>query len=91
MHGSDIGSLVIYSSTKTQQMNEIQRIDGEQGNVWKQLDVDLNVNLNDKEYLRIIVEGVVGGSFQGMNMISRSKNMIIDIIYFLQVISLLMM
>ncbi|CAF4949449.1 unnamed protein product, partial [Rotaria magnacalcarata] len=65
MYGEDIGSLVIYTSTKTNPMTEVYRIQGEQGNQWNILNVDIGVTLQTNENLRIIIEGVVGVSFQG--------------------------
>ena len=65
MHGEDIGALVIYTSTKSNPKTEVNRITGEQGNLWKQLTTDLAVNLQNRESVRIIVEGVAGKSFQG--------------------------
>jgi len=60
MYGEDVGSLVIYTSTKSNPMTEVNRITGEQGNQWKKLNTDIGVTLQDKESLRIIIEGVVG-------------------------------
>ncbi|CAF1593620.1 unnamed protein product, partial [Adineta ricciae] len=65
MHGEDIGALVIYTSTKSNPKTEVNRITGEQGNLWKQLTTDLAVNLQNRESVRIIVEGIAGNSFQG--------------------------
>jgi hypothetical protein len=68
MYGSDIGSLVIYTSTQANPRTEVQRISGNQGNVWKPLTVDIAVTLQAKESVRIIVEGVVGVSHEGKEM-----------------------
>ncbi len=65
MYGPDIASLVIYTSTKTKPMTEVNRITGEQGNQWIKLNTDIGVNLQNKEWLQIIIEGIVGASFQG--------------------------
>ncbi|CAF0718676.1 unnamed protein product [Adineta steineri] len=46
-------------------MTQINKIDGEQGDQWKQLHTDLAVPLQNNEWVRIIVEGVVGPGFQG--------------------------
>ena len=66
MYGEDIGSLVIYMNTKTNSMSVIKRIDGEQGNQWKKLSTDIGIPLQEKEWIRIIIEGVVGSGFQGI-------------------------
>lgn len=66
MYGEDIGSLAIYTTTKTNQMTEIYRISGAQGNEWKILNVDVGVTLQDKEWMRIVIEGVVGQSYEGI-------------------------
>ena len=65
MYGFEIGSLVIYTSTQAQPRTEVQRISGNQGNVWKPLAVDIAVALQTKESVRIIVEGVVGVGYEG--------------------------
>ncbi|CAF4185562.1 unnamed protein product, partial [Rotaria sp. Silwood2] len=65
MYGVDIGSLVIYTSIKSKPMTEVYRINGEQGNEWKKLNVDIGVTLQNQEWVRIIVEGVVGRNYQG--------------------------
>lgn len=65
MYGWDIGSLVIYTSTKANPMTEVNRVDGEQGNQWYHLQTDINVSLQTKQYLRIIVKGVAGPDVQG--------------------------
>ena len=65
MHGPSIGSLIIYTSTKTNPMTEVKRIDGEQGDQWYHLQTDINVSLQTKQYLRIIVKGVAGDGIQG--------------------------
>ncbi|UJR31098.1 hypothetical protein I4U23_018606, partial [Adineta vaga] len=65
MHGEDIGSLVIYTSTKANPKTEVNRINGEQGNLWKKLNTDIAVTLQNREWVRIIVEGIAGPSFQG--------------------------
>ena len=68
MHGENIGSLVIYMSTKTHLMKEINRIYGEQGNQWKKLNTDIGIALQEKEWIQIIIEGVVGSGFQGIKI-----------------------
>lgn len=65
MHGEDIGSLIIYSNTKSNPRTEINRIEGEQGDQWIKLNTDIAVTLQENEWVRIIVEGVVGSDFQG--------------------------
>ena len=64
MYGSHIGSLIIYTQ-KSNVRTEVQRLTGEQGNFWLQLAVDIDVALQAKESLRIIVEGTVGDSYEG--------------------------
>jgi hypothetical protein len=66
MYGPDIGSLIIYTKVAGNPMVEVQRLVGEQGNVWKQLSVDIAVTLQGRETVRLIVEGVVGRSYQGL-------------------------
>jgi hypothetical protein len=69
MYGEDIGALVIYTSTKSNPLlTEVNRITGEQGNQWMKLNTDIGVTLQDTEWVRIVVEGVVGDSFQGTKM-----------------------
>lgn len=65
MHGPDIGSLIVYTVKPDQTRTELQRITGEQGDLWKRWDLDINVSLGSREYLRIIIEATVGVSFQG--------------------------
>ena len=65
MYGDDIGSLVIYTSTKANPKTEVQRLSGNKGNMWLKLNVDIATSLQTKEWLRIIVEGVVGKSYDG--------------------------
>ena len=65
MFGDDIGSLVIYTSTQANPMTEVNRVTGEQGDIWKKLSVDIAVNLQAKEWVRVIVEGVVGTGYLG--------------------------
>ena len=65
MHGEDIGSLVVYTSTKSNPMTEVNRITGEQGDQWMKFNTDIGVALQDNEWVRIIIEGVVGTGFQG--------------------------
>jgi hypothetical protein len=65
MYGEDTGSLVIYTNTKANTMTEVYKISGEQGDQWKKLSVDIAITLQDKEWIQIVVEGVIGSSFQG--------------------------
>ncbi|CAF0847412.1 unnamed protein product, partial [Rotaria sordida] len=65
MYGPDIGSLIIYTSIKSKPMTEVYRINGEQGNQWNKLNVDIGATLQNQEWVRIIVEGVVGQGYQG--------------------------
>ena len=69
MYGFDIGSLVIYTSTPANPRTEVQRISGNQGDIWKSLTVDLAVVLQATESVRIIVEGVVGESHEGTRIL----------------------
>lgn len=65
MYGVDIGSLVIYTSTKVNPMTEVNRISGEQGNQWIKLDTDIGAITRNDQWLRIIIEAVVGAGVQG--------------------------
>jgi len=69
MYGIDISSLVIYTSTKSNPMTEVARRSGEQGNQWMRLDTDIGadigITLQNNEWLRIIIEAIVGAGFQG--------------------------
>ncbi len=67
MFGPDIGSLVIYTSTKSNSMTEVNRISGEQGNQWFKLNTDIGVAPQNQEWVRIIIEGVIGAGFLGKN------------------------
>ncbi len=84
MYGEDIGSLVIYTSTKSNPMTEVNRITGEQGNQWKKLNTDIGVTLQDKESLRIIIEGVVGPSILGRKKTLFVLSIISLMLYFLR-------
>ena len=70
MYGPDIGSLVIYTSTKANPMTEVYRITGDQGNQWIKLNADIGVTLQNKEWVRIIVEAVVGNGYLGKRTFS---------------------
>ncbi len=65
MYGPDIGSLIIYTSTKANPMIEVNRLTGEKGNQWIKLSTDIGVTLQNKEWVRIIVEATVGNGFLG--------------------------
>ncbi len=65
MYGVNIGSLVIYTNTKSNPMTEVNRITGEKGDQWMKLNTDIGVTLQNKDWVRIIVEGVIGQGFQG--------------------------
>jgi hypothetical protein len=65
MHGEDIGSLVLYTSTKSNPMTEVNKITGEQGDQWMKLNTDIGITLQNNEWVRIIIEGVIGNGFQG--------------------------
>jgi hypothetical protein len=65
MFGPNIGSLIIYTSTKANPMVEVNRLTGEKGNQWLKLDTDIGVPLQSKEWVRIIVEATVGDGFLG--------------------------
>ena len=69
MYGPDIGSLIIYTQTKTGPMTKVNEMIGEQGNQWIKLNTDVAVTFQSTDYLRIIVEAVVGKEFLG-----RKKN-----------------
>lgn len=65
MFGPDIGSLIIYTQTKTGPMVKVNEIIGEQGNQWMKLSTDIAITLQSTDYLRIVVEAVVGKEFLG--------------------------
>jgi hypothetical protein len=65
MYGSNIGSLAVYTSTKSNPMIEVNRITGEQGDRWIILDTNIDVTLQSKEWVRIIIEASVGSGAQG--------------------------
>lgn len=69
MFGPETGSLVIYTDTKANPMRKVNEIIGEQGNQWIQLNTDIAVTLQNKEYLRIVIEAVVGNG-----SLSRTKH-----------------
>ena len=50
---------------KTNPITEVNRVSGEKGNQWFQLNTDIGVQLQNKEWVRIIVEAVVGAGFSG--------------------------
>lgn len=67
MFGPDTGSLVIYTDTKANPKTKVNEIIGEKGNQWIQLNTDIAVTLQSKEYLRILIEAVVGNGSLSKN------------------------
>jgi hypothetical protein len=65
MYGTDVRSLVLYTSTKTNPMTEVNRLSGEKGNQWFKLDTDIGAIPTNQEWMRIIIEGVVGEGATG--------------------------
>ena len=56
MYGEDIGSLVIYTSTKSNPMTEVNRITGEQGNQWIKLNTDIGITYKIKNGYELLLK-----------------------------------
>lgn len=46
-------------------MTEVNRVSGEQGNQWIKLNTDIGAISQNQEWVRIIIEAVVGAGVQG--------------------------
>jgi len=81
MFGPDIGSIAIYTSTKSNPMTEVNRLNGEKGNQWFKLDTDIGIIPQNQEWVRIIIEAVIGAGFLGKKKTHLSFSMIFFISY----------
>ncbi|CAF3694948.1 unnamed protein product, partial [Didymodactylos carnosus] len=65
MLGEDIGELNLYLNSPSHQMALLQKINGEQGDQWKQLVQSLSSQFQTKETMQFVIEGTVGPYWNG--------------------------
>jgi hypothetical protein len=61
MHGEDVYQFNVHMNDSTNGLKLLNRISGEQGFAWQQL----LINVSNSNEFRIILEGIVGSSYQG--------------------------